>query len=205
MGAYLGGVIDRPRVKDRLDGYLSGEDWRDSPYLTAYIFAAMLQKPGRIPVEWANAGRSVAQDLNQPQYLRELAFNVMGKSPNPADMAWLRRQAVAVQSDNDARAIAVAIARGGRLDPALSARISARSPQLKHTVDYLAGEGQTAIPCSLEGLGQDPLGPKVHEAVTAMFSLVGSPGSVASLEMFSAVTQRMLGSDCDLRRRNSSS
>ncbi len=136
-GAYLGGVIQRPRTVAGLTSYVTSADLTQTPFLTAFLFAAMLQHPERLPREWNGEARAIAVDRNQPRYLRDIAFSVMAKSLQAVDLAWLRRELLAEDDDMSARAMAVALARVGSLERPLALRIAARSDLLRRAVTYL--------------------------------------------------------------------
>lgn len=108
-------------------------------YQQAWLIAAMLELRGDAPVDWVDYGVRIAEDLNKPSYLRGLAFNLVAKSSDRADVERIRRILRGSYDPEVLRGAAVALARANALDKDSHALVEARAPHLNCTLRYLKG------------------------------------------------------------------
>lgn len=142
VAAYLQPFISRGKVERGLVEFLTDSSRSYSPYLTTWLLAAMLEHPGPIPRDWAEQAFHRAQDRNEPDYLRCVAAVVLGRSERPSDVIWLKREIAREHDPGVLRAFAVGLHWAGQLDKTTQRRLTARSPEIKSTIEYLNGRSR---------------------------------------------------------------
>lgn len=158
---YLRAFVSNPEVQQALSNYLlkTPEPLLEM-YQQAWLIAAMLEVRGAAPVQWVAFARRIADNHNQPSFLRVLALNLVAKSDERRDVDSIRNEIKASYDPAILRGGAVALARAGVLDREVASLIEARAPHLKVTLDYL--KGRDALP----SLVQENLWSSVRKAVS---------------------------------------
>ncbi len=149
---YLRAFIGDPQVQAALSSYLlKTPEPVLEVYQQAWLIAAMLDLLGDAPEEWIEYGKRIAENQNQPAYLRVLALNLVAKSAGRADLELVRRASRSSYDPEIIRGSAVALARANALDEETVAIIESRGAGLTSTLKYLTGRK------SLPSLVQDGL------------------------------------------------
>ena len=149
--AYLRKFLAEPRVEAALSAFLEDSARNTSSVAEAWLFACMLEHPGKPPAAWIDRARTVTTDRNGASFHRALAANLMVLGTLPADIAWVKSELRRDFDPEMLRAYLVALLRIGELDRITSTMAGNRSPGLRPTVDYL--RNRTALP-SLVWRGQ---------------------------------------------------
>ncbi len=139
VAAYLLPFIQRPRVVAALKSFLADPERCHSPFLSTWLFAAMLEHPTPLPGVWADQAMARVRDRNQPAYLRSVAAVVAARANRPADIAWIRSD---VQREHDPyvlRGYAVGLHAVVAFDRTTQRRLVSRDASLANTVAYLQG------------------------------------------------------------------
>jgi hypothetical protein len=139
VAAYLRPWVSRKRVAEGISRFLTDPERNTSPFLSAWLTAAMLERPGAVPEEWVKYGRTVLFDRNQPPYQRILAASLVSRGRLTGDMAALKRQVGSEFDPAIVRGALVALARVRALDKGTAERARVRFPQLSKTIEYLRG------------------------------------------------------------------
>jgi len=144
VAAYLMPFIQRRSVVSALATFLGDAERSQSSYLATWLFAAMLQHPGRLPAPWAEQAMTRVRDRNQPAYLRAIAAMVAVRGGRAADTAWIKADVQRERDPHVLRGYAVGLHAIEQLDRTTQKRLMARHDRLRHTIDYLAG--RTTLP-----------------------------------------------------------
>lgn len=136
VAAYLRPFIDRATVQRKVESFLKDRDRSYSPYLRAWIYAAMLESR-EIPESWADIARADSHDLNTPSYMRGIAACVLGKRGLPRDIAWLKDRLSLEHDPLVLRANMVALRHAGALDKRSVKIVADRQPGLERTGIWL--------------------------------------------------------------------
>lgn len=139
VAGYLRPFITRGSVVNRLAAFLGDRDQSRSRYLTTWLFAAMLEHPGRMPRAWAMEAATRVHDRNEPAYLRSIAAVVMARGGLAADIAWIKAEIQREHDPSVLRGYAVALHWTRELDRGTQRRLVAKAPRLQNTLDYLKG------------------------------------------------------------------
>jgi excisionase family DNA binding protein len=139
VAAYLRYFITRPRVVNGISSFLADPSKTHSSFLVTWLFAAMLEHPGRLPAEWIDLTRTYLRDRNQPSYLRSVAACVVARGRQPVDVAWIKSELAREYDPAILRGYATALAWADALDDAAAQRLVRKSPALGRTVRYLQG------------------------------------------------------------------
>lgn len=137
---YLRAFISDGKVQEALSEYLQK---RPEPllegYQQAWLLAAMLEVQNGVPDDWASYALGIADDQNQPTYLRILALNLVAKRGRREDVERIRLEIRSSYDPAVLRGAIVALARAGYWDKEMVDIVKARAPQLSATLDYLKG------------------------------------------------------------------
>lgn len=136
VGPYLLHSIDHPSAQFRLHKFLGDPDRNTSPYLSAWLVAAVADAE-RVSAGLLTWCRGVLLDRNEPAYLRALTALVVAKGIRRGDADLLREGALAEYDPTVVRGYLVALARRGELDKSLSRAVATRLPRVEATVRYL--------------------------------------------------------------------
>lgn len=139
VAAYLQPMLLRAGNANTLGEYLNDPGRNTSPFLTAWLLAAMMEVPSPVPDSWTDYARQVVLDKNHPAYLRSLAPSVLVLSGKKADVGLIQRE-IRIERDPDiARGLLVALARVGRLDRDIQRAAEGRVPEVAAVIAYLQG------------------------------------------------------------------
>lgn len=143
VAAYVRPFVTKPQVVDGIGSFLADDERNHSPYLCAWLFAAMMEFPGGpVPSSWADeAGRRV-KDRNQPEFLRAIAAVVFARSGRPSDIEWIKAD---IQREHDPevlRAYAVALHWAHELDNTTQRQLASRSLPAGIAISYLKGRNR---------------------------------------------------------------
>lgn len=136
---YLYPFLGRKRVTDGILKYFHEPERNTSPFASAWLLAAFLDRGSRVPDGIVGYAAKIARDRNQPTYHRVIAANVMALGRRPSDIGWL---AAAAKSEHDpslVRGYVVALARVSELDKGVESVVVGRTPSMATTVRYLKG------------------------------------------------------------------
>ena len=148
VAAYLRHFLEKDLVIKGSANFLSDPARCYSTSLVTWLFAAMLEKHENMPDEWVyHAGRYV-KDRNQPTYLRAIAASVFLRGRRPADVAWLKAEAMRESDPMLLRGYAVALHWADGLDHSMAHLLVAKSPILAWTIEYL--DGRQGLPSLLD-------------------------------------------------------
>lgn len=137
VSAYLRPWLARPSVEKAITEFLFDPTRNSSPFLSTWLMASMLDRPGSFPAAWSSYGRGIASDYNEPVFHRVIAANVMARSGSSSDRQWLVREANAEFNPQVVRGYVVALRRMAWLDRQVSQRVAGRFPELGATLAYL--------------------------------------------------------------------
>ncbi|HYN37076.1 MAG TPA: hypothetical protein VEV82_08900, partial [Actinomycetota bacterium] len=138
VAAYLQTLYTKPRVEQGISDFLHDSTRNRSPFLSAWLLAAMLDAPDPLPWRWTAYAREVAKSSG-PIYQRVMAVNVLAKGRQASDIQWLKEALNREFNPEMARGLLVALARAQDLPKWLSNNIEARIPETKRTIVYLKG------------------------------------------------------------------
>lgn len=150
--AYLRKFLADHRVEDSLSSFIADSSRNTSDVTESWLFACMLEHPGRPPAEWIVRARTVAKDRNSPSFHRVLAVNLMVLGAVRADISWVKGELRKQFDPEILRGYLVALARVGELDRVTLTMAGNRSAVLVPTVTYL--RNRATLP-SLVWRGQD--------------------------------------------------
>lgn len=139
VAGYLRPFISRPRVVRDVNLFLNDPDRSRSRYLVAWLLAAMLEHPGRMPSLWAEQARRRAFDRNEPTYVRALASIIVARGMEAADVARIKAELPHEHDPAMLRGYVVALHWAGQLDRAIQRQLVNRCPELHRTFLYLQG------------------------------------------------------------------
>lgn len=139
VAAYLRHFLTREQVVNGISDFLYDPSKSYSTYLVTWLFAAMLERRGRLPEQWIRQADRCCKDRNQPPYLRAIAASVLSRSGRPADAAWLKAEAAREWDPTLLRGYAVALHWANQLDERTAQLFLSKSRILGRTVDYLNG------------------------------------------------------------------
>lgn len=139
MTQYLHPFLGRKVVGDGLLAYFLDRDRNTSPFVSAWLLAAYLDRGDRIPAGVVAYAASVCRDRNQPTYHRVIAANAMAIGRRPSDLAWLNAAARSEYDPSLVRGYVVALARVSQLNRGLESVIVARNASMATTFKYLTG------------------------------------------------------------------
>jgi excisionase family DNA binding protein len=142
LAAYIRSFITRPRVVTSLADFLGDPARCQSPYLSTWLFAAMLEHPGKVPARWADQAAERVRDRNQPEFLRAIAAVVMLRGGRPADRDWIKSDISREHNPEVLRGYAVGLHWIHQLDKTTQRTLIARSASLATTVAYLQGRNR---------------------------------------------------------------
>jgi len=137
--AYLLPWLSNSVVQSRIADFLDDPERNTSDYISAWLFAAMLELPSRSPRSWVHAARKVAFDRMRPTYHRALALNVLALGQDALDIRDVEDVLKREYDPEILRAGLVALARVSRLRRATVEQVLKRVPTLESTVTYLRG------------------------------------------------------------------
>lgn len=137
VAAYLQPNLHMESVVGGLTEFLLDPSRNLSNYLSVWLLAALLDAELPYPDGLVSYARSVSRNANQPSYHRSVAFSLVGRNSEAADIAWLRRTTRREHNPILLRGLLVALARAGELDRETADVASAKDGALKHTVKYL--------------------------------------------------------------------
>ena len=150
--AYLRKFLADRKVEEALAVFLADSTRNTSDITESWLFACMLEHPGKPPARWIERSRVVAKDRNGPTFHRVLAVNLMVLGALPTDIAWVKNELRREFDPEMLRGYLVALARVGDLDKVTLTMAGNRSHALAPTVEYL--RNRTVFP-SLVWRGQD--------------------------------------------------
>jgi excisionase family DNA binding protein len=139
MTQYLVPFFGRKHVERGLLDYFISRDRNTSPFVSAWLLAAYLDRGARVPDGIIKYAASVARNRNQPNYHRVVAANVMALGRRPSDLTWLTINARQEFDPTLVRGYVVALARVSELSSATEATVKGRLPRMTTTLDYLRG------------------------------------------------------------------
>lgn len=154
VAAYVRFFVMRDYVVMGIADFLEDGKRAHSSFLTTWLLAAMLERPGPAPLpdRWTRIGEQRVKDRNQPPYLRAVASIVFARSRRPADLSWIKAEIAREYDPLLLRGYAVALHSAGSLDKATERRLAAKSPVLANTVKYLSGRSALPSLVYVEGL-----------------------------------------------------
>lgn len=150
--AYLRKFIADRKAEEALSAFLTDPTRNTSVITESWLFACLLEHPGKPPSEWVDRARVVAHDRNGPSFHRGLAVNLMVLSASLVDVAWIKNELRREFDPEMLRAYLVALARVRELDKVTLTMAGNRSRVLAPTIAYL--RNRTVLP-SLVWRGQD--------------------------------------------------
>lgn len=142
VAAYLQPFISRKTVVRDLNEFLADSSRSYSTYLATWLFAAMLEHPGRLPDGWVDQALKRARDRNQPTYLRAVAAVVVGRGRRSGDIAWMKKEVSQEHDPAILRAFAVALHAAHALDKNTQKKLISHSPAARRTISYLDGRSR---------------------------------------------------------------
>jgi hypothetical protein len=142
VAAYIRPFITKSQVVDGLAKFLDDQATSQSVYLCTWLFAAMLEHPGAMPVRWADAAARRVKNRNEPEFLRAVAAVVLLRSGRPADVDWIKSDVQREHNPEVLRAYAVGLHWVHELDKTTQRRLIARSSGTAATVAYLKGRNR---------------------------------------------------------------
>jgi hypothetical protein len=151
VAAYLRPFIARRSVVNGLGKFLADPTRAHSTFLATWLFAAMLEHPGKMPSQWVDEAAARVKDRNAPSHLRAVAAVVMARGARAADIDWIKAEVPREHDPEVLRGFAVALHWVSALDRTTQELLVARSPRLAMTTKYL--RGRTRVP-SLVSTGQ---------------------------------------------------
>jgi hypothetical protein len=151
VAAFLRPFIARRSVVKGLTAFLSDSTRAHSTFLATWLFAAMLEHPGRLPSQWADQASLRVKDRNQPACLRAVAAAVMARGERAADIDWIKADVVHERDPEVLRGYAVGLHWANALDTEAQRSLRTQSPKLTMTTDFL--RGRTHLP-SLVATGE---------------------------------------------------
>lgn len=144
VAAYLQPFITRKKVVDGIANFLADPSRSYSPFLCAWLFALMLEHPGRQPKQWSEQAMARVKDRNQPEYLRAVAATVVGKGARTGDVSWIKREVAREHDPTVLRGFTVALFWADALDRSTQTDLVNRNSELRQTISYL--RGRTRLP-----------------------------------------------------------
>lgn len=144
VAAYLRPFIQRKSVINALAAYLNDPVRCQSSYMATWLFAAMLEHPGKLPASWASVAAQRVKDRNEPVYLRGVAALVLARGELAADVAWIKSECRREHDPAMLRAYAVALHWVHQLDKGTQGHLVQRVPTLSATLAFL--KGRQALP-----------------------------------------------------------
>lgn len=153
LAAYLRFFVMRGHVVSGVADFLDDEKRAHSSFLTTWLLAAMLERPGPAPPpdRWTRIAERRVKDRNQPAYLRAVAAVVFARGRRPADLAWIKTELAREYDPVLLRGYAVALHSADSLDKATERTLAAKSPTVANTVKYLSGRSARPSLVYLEG------------------------------------------------------
>lgn len=142
VAAYLRPFITKPLVVSGIAEFLDDTAISQSDYLCTWLFAAMLEHPGTMPVRWADAAVRRVKNRNEPEFLRAVAAVVMLRSGRPADVDWVKSDVQREHNPEVLRGYAVGLHWAHELDKTTQRRLIARSSGTTATIAYLKGRNR---------------------------------------------------------------
>jgi hypothetical protein len=139
VAAYLRPFITRKTVVTSLTSFLADAERSQSSFLSTWLFAAMLEHPGSLPIGWVEQAKRRLQDRNQPAFLRVVAAVVVARGRRASDIAWIKSDIDREHDPVALRGYVVGLHWVRELDKGTQRRLGARSPQLAATVSFLQG------------------------------------------------------------------
>jgi len=139
LAAYIRPWLTNPKVEEALTVFLSNPERNVSRYLTAWLFAAMLDRSAPLPSAWTDHARGVMQNRNEPDYHRVLAANVLARGRFPTDLSWIRREIRFEYNPVLVRGYVVALARVQALDRSTLQVADSRGGQVKKVAEFIRG------------------------------------------------------------------
>jgi hypothetical protein len=124
--------------------FLADPERSYSPHLVAWLLAATLEHPGRLPSSWVDLAARRLKDKNEVVYVRATASIVVARGGRSGDIAWLRKEAQREHDPVVLRGYAVALHWAGGLTKETQRRLVSRAPRLAKTINYL--QGRTTLP-----------------------------------------------------------
>lgn len=141
LAAYLRFFVMRDYVVAGIADFLEDEDRSHSTYLTTWLLATMLERPGPAPLppRWTAIAGKRLKDKNQPAYLRSIAAVVFARSHRPVDISWIKAEIAREYDPVLLRGFAVALHSTDNLDKSTERALSAKSSTVANTIKYLSG------------------------------------------------------------------
>jgi hypothetical protein len=155
VATFLGPWLGRPHVIANLARYFDDPDRNTSPYLSAWLMAALLDRPEAPSEAVARYARRIARERNEPVYHRALALNLVARSKQVVDVELLKKTIVEEYDPAILRAALVALARAGVIDKGLGRTAARKAGILGRTVEYLTG--RTSLPALLTRAKRIPI------------------------------------------------
>lgn len=137
VAEYLRHHIRKLTVERALSNYLADPEAIQHPYLTFYLFAVMLDRPGHLPAAWVSEARLRMRDVLLTDDLRIVCANVALRGGQLADIAYARKVVRSETKDLLARGFMVAPRRANALDDETVRVASKRSLRLQDAAVYL--------------------------------------------------------------------
>ncbi len=147
VALFLKPWLGRPRVAAAVDAYVMDPDRNTSPFTSAWLLAAVVDRLGKPTAGVVRYARSIVRERNEPVYHRGIALNVIAKSAEVVDIDLIRRTIADEFDPMILRAALVALARASHLDKSQTRTALRKSPALDITVHYLAG--RSSLPSML--------------------------------------------------------
>lgn len=148
VAAYLRHFMTKDFVVSALNEFFSDPARSYSTFLSTWLFAAMLEAPGRMPNGWTSHAERYCKDRNQPPYLRAITASVLARSGRPNHISWIKAEAAHEWDPSLLRGYAVALHWVGELDDSMARLLRSKSQLVGWTVDYL--DGRRKLPSLLD-------------------------------------------------------
>lgn len=142
VAAYLSHFVYRRHVADSISSFLADNTRAHSTSLVTWLFAAMLEKVGEVPISWVRQARYYTQDRNNPVYLRAISVCVLARGKYSADLDWIKQEIRNEFNPDLLRAYTVALTWGRSLGAQEKQSLAGKSPIVARTVKYMDGRQQ---------------------------------------------------------------
>jgi excisionase family DNA binding protein len=135
---YLHPFLKRRSVQRRLTNFLQDPERNTSPFLSAWLFAAMADLAPPLPEAWIDHARLIALNRAEPPYHRSVAISVLALGLRMRDLTHLEDIVKYEHDPEIVRAAVVALKRVSHLSKSIEAR-ARRINGITGTLDYLRG------------------------------------------------------------------